>query len=105
VRIFTVNRINNGAVPNLPDWAVPDVECYIDGRGVSPIQSPPLPEHLAEVARRHQAVFRLAAQACLARDRDTLIRAIQLAPFGDYMKSAPVIVREAEKLFGGEVIF
>ena len=104
-RIFTVNRVNGGAVPNLPDWSVPDVECYIDARGVSPVQSPPLPEHLAEVARRHQTAFRLAAQACLARSRDTLIRAIQLAPFGDYMKSAPAIVAEAEKLFGKETIF
>jgi len=104
-RHFTVNRVNNGAVPNLPDWAVPDVECYIDGRGISPVQSPPLPEHLAEVARRHQAVFRMAAQACIARDRDMLIRAIQLAPFGDYMKSAKAIVEEAEKLFGKDMIF
>jgi alpha-galactosidase/6-phospho-beta-glucosidase family protein len=104
-RRFSMNLANLGAVPNLPEWSVPDLECELDERGVTPLQSPPLPEHLAEVVRRHHATFRLAAQAAIARDGELLMRAIQLSPFGDYMQSAQAMLADARSQFGPELIF
>jgi alpha-galactosidase/6-phospho-beta-glucosidase family protein len=98
---FSVNMTNAGAVSNLPDWAVLDLECHIDIRGVAPIASEPLPELIAEVVRRHQVVFEMSARAAIMRDRALLEQAIQLCPFGDYMQAAGGIVDEAKAAFGG----
>ena len=103
-RLFSVNFTNFGAVPNLPDWSVPDLECHLDARGITPLASSPLPEHVAEVVRRHQMTFEMVARAAVTRDRDLLLRAIQLQPFGNYLESAERIVADARAEFGEELI-
>jgi len=103
--LFSINTANLGAVANLPDWAVPDLECYLDARGVAPLAGPPLPEHVAEVVRRHHVSFEMAARAVLARDHSLLVRAVQLCPFGDYVESAGNILADARAEFGEELIF
>ena len=82
---FSINYINDGVVSNMPAWAVLDLECHLDSRGVSPLAGPPLPEVIAEVTRRHQVTFEMAARAALNRDHALLVQAIQLCPFGDYL--------------------
>ena len=104
-RLFSINTTNLGAVPNLPDWTVPDLECYLDDRGVSPLVSPGLPEVIAETVRRHHVTFEIAARAVLARDGALLREALQLCPFGDYFESAESILRDARAVFGADLIF
>ena len=103
--LFSINTMNLGTVPNLPEWSVPDLECCLDARGVNPLASPPLPEHLAEVVRRHHTSFDMAARAVLARDHSLLARAVQLCPFGSYMESAEAILADARDAFGRDLIF
>ena len=103
--LFSINTMNLGAVPNLPEWSVPDLECYLDARGVAPLAVPPLPEHLAEVVRMHHTSFDMAARAVLARDHGLLVKAVQLCPFGHYMESAEAILADARDAFGEELIF
>ena len=102
---FSINTTNSGAVPNLPDWSVPDLECHVDERGVHPLTTPPLPEMIAEVVRRHHVAFEMAARAAVARDHSLLVQAIQLQPFGDYMPSAETIVAKAREQLGADLIF
>lgn len=102
---FSINYINDGVVSNMPPWAVLDLECQLDPRGVSPLAGPPLPEVIAEVARRHQVSFELAARAAVTRDHDLLVQAIQLAPFSDFVTRATEYVAEARAEFGEELIF
>lgn len=102
---FSINYTNNGAVSNMPEWAVLDLECHLDSRGISPLSSPPLPAVIAEVTRRHQLTFEMAARAAVTRDHDLLVQAIQLCPYGDYLTTAEQIVAEAREEFGGELIF
>jgi len=102
---FSINITNDGAVPNLPAWAVPDLECHIDRRGVTPFTSPALPEVIAEIVRRHQITFEMAARAIVGRDRKLLREAIQLCPFGDYMRSADKILEDAARELGAHFFF
>ncbi len=102
---FSINTTNLGAVPNLPDWAVPDLECHLDERGMTPIIAKPLPEVIAEVVRRHQVSFEMAARAAVEGNRQLLIEAIQLCPFGDYIENAEAIVEDARREFSDEFIF
>ena len=104
-RLFSVNFSNAGAVPNLPEWSVPDLECYLDERGISPLASPPLPEVIAEVVRRHQMTFEMAARAAVTRDSELLLRAIQLQSFGNYLESAAQMIQDARDAFGEDLIF
>ncbi len=102
---FSINIMNLGAVPNLPDWTVPDLECFIDERGIAPLTSAPLPESIAEVVRRHQVTFDMSARAVVQGDRALLRQAIQLCPFGDYMEKADAILAEAKAEFGAGYVF
>jgi alpha-galactosidase/6-phospho-beta-glucosidase family protein len=72
---------------------------------VSPLAAGPLPEPIAEIVRRHQVSFELAARATLRRDHGLLVQAVQLCPFVDTMTSAENILADARAEFGGELIF
>ena len=102
---FSINFINDGVVSNMPAWAVLDLECQLDPRGVSPLAGPPLPAVIAEVTRRHQVTFDMAARAAVMHDHELLVQAIQLCPFGDYLTTAEAIIAEARAEFGKELIF
>ncbi|HUW33144.1 MAG TPA: hypothetical protein VM223_16170 [Planctomycetota bacterium] len=103
--LHSINTMSLNAVSNLPEWSVPDLEYYLDERGVTPLAGPPLPEQIAEVVRRHHVSFDMAARAVLARDHELLVRAIQLCPFGNYMESAEQILADAREAFGSQLIF
>ncbi len=104
-RRFSANVANLGVWPNLPDWAVLDMECELDERGVMPLATPPLPETIAEVARAHQVSFELAARAVVNRDRALLVQAIRACPFGNFMQTAERLVQEAWAPLGLATIF
>jgi hypothetical protein len=72
----------------------------MDRRGVSPMRHDPLPELVAEVVRRHQVTFEMAARAATQHDISLLETSIQLCPFGDYMRPARDILGDARKEFG-----
>lgn len=100
---FSVNMSAPGVVPNMPDWCVLDTECRMDRRGVSPMKHDPLPELVAEVVRRHHVTFEMASRAATKQDMPLLEQAIQLCPFGDYMRSAREIINEAREEFGADL--
>ncbi len=64
-----------------------------------------LPEVIAEVTRRHQVTFKLAARAADTRDHDLLVQSIQLCPFDDYLTQVEPIVAGARAEFGEALIF
>ena len=50
---LVVNAPNEGAIPNLPDEAIVEVNAQINAYGIRPIQTGPLPEALAAHLRRY----------------------------------------------------
>jgi alpha-galactosidase len=79
-RTFVVNAPNGGAIPNLPDDAVVEVNCAVNGYGIRPIAAGPLPEPLAAHLRGYVDFERQVVKAALSGDRDAAMHAFLLDP-------------------------
>jgi alpha-galactosidase len=77
---FVVNAPNGGAIPNLPDDAVVEVNCSVNGYGIRPIAAGPLPEPLAAHLRGYVDFERQVVRAALSGDRDAAMHAFLLDP-------------------------
>lgn len=99
-RLCSGQMMNQGAIPNLPDWAVLELELYVDARGFTPLAAPAYPDLIAEIVRRQQVTFELAARGVVENNVTYLRQAIQLCPFGDYWKQADAILAEGRNAFG-----
>ncbi len=79
-RELPVNIPNAGQVPDVPDGAVVESICVVDGDGVRGRDVAPLPAPFAELVRRHAAVTELTLDAALDGDRTTAGAAFLLDP-------------------------
>jgi alpha-galactosidase len=75
-----VNAPNQGAIPNLPDEAIVEVNAQVNAYGVRPIQAGPLPEPLAAHLRHYVAFQQHVVKAALAGDRQAALHAFLLDP-------------------------
>jgi len=75
-----VNAPNNGAIPNLPDEAIVEVNAHINAYGIRPIAAGPLPEPLAAHLRRFYDFQRQVVAAALSGDREQALHAFVLDP-------------------------
>jgi alpha-galactosidase/6-phospho-beta-glucosidase family protein len=71
---------NNGAIPNLPDGAIVEVNAQINAYGVRPIHAGPLPEALAAHLRHYVAFQQHVVKAALSGDRKAALHAFLLDP-------------------------
>jgi alpha-galactosidase len=77
---FVVNAPNRGAIPNLPDDAIVEVNAQVNAYGVRPIQAGPLPEALAAHLRHYVAFQQHVVKAALTGDRKAALHAFLLDP-------------------------
>jgi alpha-galactosidase/6-phospho-beta-glucosidase family protein len=75
-----VNAPNEGAIPNLPDEAVVEVNAQINAYGIRPIATGALPEPLAAHLRRFYDFQRQVVAAALSGDREQALHAFVLDP-------------------------
>ena len=80
---ISMDVVNNGAIPNLPDDAIVETPGVISAAGVAPLRMAPLPEAIAELARRQIAVQELSVAAAVTGDRRTALQAMVLDPVVD----------------------
>src|SRR4051794_15688864 len=79
-RTLVVNAPNRGAIPNLPDDAIVEVNAQVNAYGVRPIHAGPLPEALAAYLRLYVDFQRHVVQAALTGDRRCALQAFLLDP-------------------------
>ena len=79
----SLDVVNNGTIPNLPDDAIVEAPGVISGAGVAPLCMPPLPEVIAEFARRQISVQELSVDAAVSGDHLTALQAMVLDPVVD----------------------
>jgi alpha-galactosidase len=79
-RTFVVNAPNEGAIPNLPDDAIVEVNATVNRYGIRPIQAGPLPEALAAHLRGFVAFEQHVVRAALNGSREDALRAFLLDP-------------------------
>jgi alpha-galactosidase/6-phospho-beta-glucosidase family protein len=75
-----VNAVNHGAIPNLPDDAIVEVNASVNAYGVRPIYAGPLPEPLAAHLSNYVALQRQMVRAALSGDRQAALHAFLLEP-------------------------
>ncbi|WP_276255396.1 alpha-glucosidase/alpha-galactosidase [Halomontanus rarus] len=81
-------------ISNLPDEALVEVPCLVDGTGVNPCSVGALPSQLAALNRTNINVQQQGVRAALDRDEDALRRAVKLDP----LTSAVCTLEEADEL-------
>ena len=75
-----VNALNRGAIPNLPEDAIVEVNASVNAYGVRPIYAGPLPEVLAAHLRTYISLQKQMVQAALSGDRRDALQAFLLEP-------------------------
>jgi len=71
----TVNVLNRGAVPNLPDDAVVEVACILGTQGALPVAAGALPASLEGMLRDAHDFGRLSVKAAMSGDRRLVLQA------------------------------
>lgn len=74
------NVLNTGLIPNLPQSAVVEVPCLVDGSGVQGCYVGDLPEQLAAINRTNINVQLLTIEAALTGNREAVYHAAMLDP-------------------------
>ena len=74
--VYIVNIPNRGLIPNLPDYAVLEVEGVTDSRGVRGIQAGECPLHLEGILRKRVIWQELVADAAVRGDRGLALQAL-----------------------------
>ena len=93
--VQVVDVRNDGSIPGLPDDAVVEVPCTVDGDGAHPLPQRALPADMAGLVAHCKAYERLAVEASLSGSRSTMIRALVANPLvGQY----PLAERLADAL-------
>lgn len=78
--VHVVNARNDGAISNLPDDAVVEVLAEVNGHGVRPLRTGPLPAALAAHLRHYVALQGQMVTAALSGSRRDLLHAFLLDP-------------------------
>src|SRR5436190_2012532 len=79
-RTMVVNAPNEGAIPNLPDDAIVEVNAQINAYGIRPVATGRIPEQLAAHLRRYVDFQRQVVAAALSGDREEALHAFVLDP-------------------------
>ncbi|MGA3352582.1 MAG: hypothetical protein ABSD85_05260 [Acidimicrobiales bacterium] len=74
-QLFIVNTKNGGAIDNMPEEAVVEVQAVVGGHGISTIRTGAAAEALAAHLRLHFAVQSLTLEAALTGDETTAMQA------------------------------
>jgi len=75
-KIFSANLPNNGAVPNLPSYAVLEMPVVAAGIGFCPLHIKHFPDSLATVINKRLTCVELTVDAALEGDRKLMVEAM-----------------------------
>jgi alpha-galactosidase len=75
-KIFSANLPNNGAIPNLPSYAVLEMPAVANGKGFLPLGIDYFPDSLAAIINKRLACVELTVDAALEGDRKLMVEAM-----------------------------
>jgi len=89
-----LNVRNGGAIPGLPDDAVVEVPCLVEGPGVRPLPQPSLPPAVEGLVRQVVEHARLTAEAAVRGSRRCAVLALLVHPLVRSLDVAEQLVDE-----------
>lgn len=92
--IQTVNVLNNGANLDLPDNAVIERNCVIDGRGAHPLHIGHVPAQIRGLLQVVKAYEQLTVKAAVFGDRDAALQALTIHPLVNSAARAQKVLRD-----------
>jgi 6-phospho-beta-glucosidase len=102
--VLVLDVANQRALPFLPERAVVEVPCLVDGAGVRPLTQPRLPAHARARVELLKEVDRLVLEAARTGDRSALRQAFALHPLcGDLDTAGELTDLAARALEGARV--
>jgi len=99
-RHLFVNVPNRGAVPNLPDDAILELECVVNRQGPSPVPAPSMPLGLRGLQMQIHDTHELTVEGYMRKDPRLLIKALCTDPIVPSIETARAVMKdlyEAEK--------
>jgi alpha-galactosidase len=97
--LFNGNVLNSGLITNLLQGSVVEVPIVADGCGLHPCYVGDLPPALAALNRTNLHVQELAVKGFLAKDRESIYRAVQLDPLTTTQLALPEIRKMVDEMF------
>jgi len=98
--VYYMNVQNNGAIPNLPPWAIIEMPVLATAAGPKPIYLDDFPDVLAGFTSRFLSVIEIAVDAALEGSRKLMEEAI-LA--GGYISDRKAVAKMADELIKAQI--
>jgi alpha-galactosidase len=89
-----VNVPNNGAISNLPPYAIVEVPAVVTGMGALPLRMGALPPMIAELCRREVELVELVVDAAVQGNRELALQALCLDPTVDDIDVARAVLND-----------
>ena len=92
--LLTVNMLNKGKIPGLPEDMAVELPATVDGKGIHARQMDPLPDAVTEMIRIQGIIHKLITEAYMEKSRNKLLQAMLLDPTMSSYQSAVAIINE-----------
>jgi len=92
--IGTVNVPNKGYAKDLPEGMVIELPALVDGKGIHPHQTDPLPTAIAQMISAQGAIHKLVIDAYEEQSRNKLLQAVLLDPTVSNYHNAVAMINE-----------
>ena len=92
--IGTVNLPNKGYAKDLPEGMVIELPALVDGKGIHPHQTEPLPTAIAQMISTQGAIHKLVIDAFEEKSRNKLLQAVLLDPTVSSYHNAVAMINE-----------
>jgi alpha-galactosidase len=92
--LLSVNLINNGKIPGLPDDMCVELPAIVDENGVYGKQMEPLPDAITEMIRIQGIIHKLITEAYTEQSRYKLLQAALLDPTCTSYNSSVAMINE-----------
>ena len=98
--IGSVNMPNKGYAKDLPDGMVIELQALVDGKGIHPHKTDPLPIAIAQMISTQGAIHRLVVDSYIEGSRNKLLQAVLLDPTVSSYHNAVAMINEMFELQG-----
>ena len=92
--LLSVNMVNHGKIPGLPDDMAVELPADVNGNGIHPRQMEALPDAITEMIRAQGVIHKLITEAYIEKSRNKLLQAILIDPTVSSYSSSVAMINE-----------